>query len=97
MTAIQATNDFIRAHKEQALQSVIDFCSIPSISTLSDHKHDMERAAAWVADRLRAIGLDAVQVMPTGGHPVVYGENLRAHGQLTVLIYPITKARLWPC
>ncbi len=87
MTAIQATNDFIRAHKEQALQSVIDFCSIPSISTLSDHKHDMERAAAWVADRLRAIGLDAVQVMPTGGHPVVYGENLRAHGQLTVLIY----------
>ncbi len=87
MTAIQATTDFIRAHQEQALQSVIDLCSIPSISTLSDHKPDMERAAAWVADRMRAVGLEAVRVMPTSGHPVVYGENLRAHGQPTILIY----------
>ncbi|HJL70402.1 MAG TPA: hypothetical protein QGI30_05980, partial [Anaerolineales bacterium] len=87
MTAIQATTDFIRAHQEQALQSVIDLCSIPSISTLPDHKPDMERAAAWVADRMRAVGLKAVRVMPTGGHPVVYGENLCAHGQPTVLVY----------
>ena len=87
MTAIKATTDYIRAHEEQALQNLIELCSIPSVSTLSAHKHDIERAAAWVADRMGAVGMQAVRVLPTSGHPVVYGENLGARGQPTVLIY----------
>ncbi len=87
MTEIQATMDYIRAHQAQAVQSVIELCSIPSISTLSAHKPDMERAAAWVADRMGSAGMDKVRVLPTGGHPVVYGEKLGAHGQPTVLLY----------
>ena len=87
MTEIQAITDYIRAHQAQAVQSVIELCSIPSISTLSAHKPDMERAAAWVADRMGSAGMDKVRVLPTGGHPVVYGEKLGAHGQPTVLLY----------
>ena len=87
MTAIQPTIDYIRAHQQQAEQGVIELCSIPSISTLPEHQPDMERAAAWVADRMRAVGMDEVRVLPTGGHPVVYGEHLGVNDQPTILVY----------
>ena len=87
MTGIQATIDYIRAHREQSMQSLMQLCSIPSISTLSDHRPDMESAVDWVVERMSAVGLNGVRVLPTGGYPVVYGENLGADGQPTVLIY----------
>ncbi len=87
MTEIQATLDYIRAHQAQAVQSVIELCSIPSVSTLSAHKSDVDRAAAWVADRMGSAGMDKVRVLSTDGHPVVYGEKLGADGQPTILLY----------
>ena len=46
MTGIQDTIDYIRAHREQSMQSLMQLCSITSISTLSDHRPDMESAVA---------------------------------------------------
>jgi acetylornithine deacetylase/succinyl-diaminopimelate desuccinylase-like protein len=40
-----------------------------------------------VAERLRRVGLDAVEIVPTKMHPLVYGESLRAPGKPTVLFY----------
>ena len=45
------------------------------------------RCAQWLADHMRGIGLDRVEVMPTKGHPVVYAEWLGAPGKPTVLFY----------
>jgi acetylornithine deacetylase/succinyl-diaminopimelate desuccinylase-like protein len=47
----------------------------------------MQKAAEWLADTMRAIGLDHVQIMPTGGHPVVYADWLHAPGKPTALVY----------
>ena len=61
----------------------------------------MQRAGEWVAARMRAAGLEGVRVLPTGGHPVVYGEWLHAPGKPTVLIYGhfdtsrSTRCELW--
>ena len=52
--------------------------SIPSVSTHPAAKPDMQRAAEWVAGQLSSLGCSRVQIMPTGGHPVVYGELLTA-------------------
>ena len=60
---------------------------IPSVSSLPEHKEDVARAGEWVATSVREAGLENVQILPTGGHPVVYGEWLRAPGKPTVLIY----------
>src|SRR5205823_13330825 len=46
-----------------------------------------QRAAEWVGHRVRGAGLEDVQVLPTGGHPVVYGQWLHATGKPTILIY----------
>ena len=42
----------------------------------------------WVANRLSEAGIEHVEVMPTAGHPVVYGDWLHANPDgPTVLIY----------
>jgi acetylornithine deacetylase/succinyl-diaminopimelate desuccinylase-like protein len=69
------------------LSELKEFLAIPSISTLSEHKPDIQRAADWVAQQLSGMGFKKVAVMPTAGHPVAYGEWLDAPGKATVLVY----------
>jgi acetylornithine deacetylase/succinyl-diaminopimelate desuccinylase-like protein len=68
-------------------EELLQFLSIPSISALPEHADAVQQAARWVVDRLRAAGLENVQILSTGGHPVVYGEWLHAPGKATVMIY----------
>jgi acetylornithine deacetylase/succinyl-diaminopimelate desuccinylase-like protein len=60
---------------------------IPSISSLPEHAADVNREAEWVAERLKAAGIEVVQILPTEGHPVVYGQWLHADGKPTIMIY----------
>lgn len=78
---------YARSQREHYLAELKEFLAIPSISTLSEHKPDIQRAAEWVSRQLTGIGLRNVEIMPTAGHPVVYGEWLGAPGQPTVLVY----------
>ena len=79
---------YLEQHADRFLAELEAFLRIPSISTAPEHKADMERAANWVAENLRAIGADNVQVFPTAGHPVVYGELRAADPNApTVLVY----------
>jgi len=92
---------YLDTHRSRFLNDLVAFLRIPSISALSEHAADVQRAAEWVADRLRAAGLETVCVLPTGGHPVVYGQWLHAPGKPTVLIYghfdtqPVDPLELW--
>jgi acetylornithine deacetylase/succinyl-diaminopimelate desuccinylase-like protein len=62
---------------------------------------DVQRAAEWVEARMKAAGIESARIMPTGGHPVVYGDWLHAPGKPTVLIYghfdtqPVDPLDLW--
>ncbi len=60
---------------------------IPSISTLPENRPDMQRAAEWLADRLRRLGFDQVGILPTAKHPVVYGEYAKAGKDRPTLLY----------
>lgn len=94
-------NSYLEEHQDRFLDEMLDFLRIPSISSLPEHAGDVERAAEWVARRLKAAGMEAVQIMPTGGHAVVYGEWLGAPGKPTVMIYghldtqPVDPLTLW--
>jgi acetylornithine deacetylase/succinyl-diaminopimelate desuccinylase-like protein len=80
-------DDYLTANGERIRGELFDFLRIPSVSARSEHKEDMERAASWLADSMRAAGLSA-EVMPTPGHPVVIGEWRGAGEQApTVLVY----------
>jgi acetylornithine deacetylase/succinyl-diaminopimelate desuccinylase-like protein len=74
--------------RKQALDELIEWLRIPSISTLPEAAPDMQHAAAWLADHMRHIGLQSVTISPTPGHPVVYGEWLGAGPDApTLLVY----------
>src|SRR5580700_9525176 len=72
--------DYIDSRREQNLTELKEFLRIPSVSTKSEHKPDIERAAQWVADKLRAAGLEKIEIVPTKMHPLVYGESMNAPG-----------------
>jgi acetylornithine deacetylase/succinyl-diaminopimelate desuccinylase-like protein len=97
----QAALNYARQHKTDFLNGLKEFVAIPSISTDPENKADMQRAAEWVAARLEALGIEKVAIMPTAGHPVVYGEWLGAPGKPTMLVYghydvqPVDPIELW--
>jgi acetylornithine deacetylase/succinyl-diaminopimelate desuccinylase-like protein len=79
--------EHIDARQEEHLNELKEFLRIPSVSTKTEHKPDIEKAAHWVAEKLRAAGLENVEIAPTRQHPLVYGESLRAPGKPTILFY----------
>jgi acetylornithine deacetylase/succinyl-diaminopimelate desuccinylase-like protein len=78
---------FAREHMDDFLASLKEFLKIPSVSTDPDFVPDMLNAANWMADRLKMLGMDNVQIFPTDKHPFVYGDSLHKPGAPTVLIY----------
>ncbi len=78
---------FVESNKERYLRELKELLAIPSVSTNKEDTRELQRCASWVADHMTAIGLRNVQVIPTPGHPVVYGEWLEAPGKPTVLLY----------
>jgi acetylornithine deacetylase/succinyl-diaminopimelate desuccinylase-like protein len=81
------TIEFIDANEERFVEELKDFLRIPSISANSHYDADTRRAAEFVAEEARRIGLEHVEIMQTDGYPVVYGDWLHAEGKPTVLIY----------
>ena len=78
---------YLDAHRDERLERLKAFLRIPSISGLPSFAADVRRAAAWLADELRAAGIEHVEVSETGGHPIVYGDWLHAEGAPTLVIY----------
>ncbi len=84
MEQVQA---YIRQHRERFLDELMELLRIPSVSADPKYKDDVRRAAETVAEHLRRAGAENVEVMPTAGHPIVYGEKLTDPAKPTVLVY----------
>jgi acetylornithine deacetylase/succinyl-diaminopimelate desuccinylase-like protein len=69
------------------IEQLRQWLTIPSISTLPEHREDIRRAAAWVRERMAAIGFAETALIETAGHPLVYGEWPAAGPGPTLLIY----------
>jgi acetylornithine deacetylase/succinyl-diaminopimelate desuccinylase-like protein len=101
VTANEKVFAVLKESHDKILARLVEFASIPSVSTDPAHAADMEAAARWVAAELAASGPIAVRTIETHGNPVVYGEWLGAPGKLTVLVYghydvqPVDPLDLW--
>jgi len=79
---------YIEENKTTFLDEFFDFIRIPSVSAMDAHIEDVKDAAIWVQDRMQTAGIENVEVMETGGHPVVYGDWLHVGtDKPTVMIY----------
>ena len=98
---MESVLSYIETNKDRFLEELKEYLRIPSISNNVENKKDMLRCAHYLVDQLKQIGMQQVQLFPTPGHPIVYGEWLGAPGQPTVLFYghydvqPVDPLDLW--
>jgi acetylornithine deacetylase/succinyl-diaminopimelate desuccinylase-like protein len=78
---------FAQQNQQRFLDELKALLRIPSVSTLPEHKPDIQRAASFVADELKRIGFENVAVIATAGHPLIYADWLHAAGKPTALAY----------
>ncbi|RPD46545.1 dipeptidase [Paracnuella aquatica] len=97
----QTWKEYQEQNKDRFLQELLELLRIPSISAKTENNADMQQCAEAVAQRLRDAGADRAEVMPTAGHPVVYGEKIIDPSKPTVLVYghydvqPADPLELW--
>jgi len=78
---------FARENRGRFVNELKEFLSIPSVSTLPEHRSDIDKAARLCADELKRIGFENVEIIQTKGHPLVYADWLHAAGKATALCY----------
>ena len=78
---------FIESQRTRYLSELKELLAIPSVSSQTERKPEMLRAAEWLTKHMANMGLQNIQIMPTEGHPVVYADWLNAPGKPTILIY----------
>lgn len=78
---------YVQGRRSRFVAELKDFVRFPTISAQPQRAADLKRCAAWLADRLRQVGLRRVRVIPTPGHPIVYADWTGAPGKPTVLVY----------
>ncbi|MGE7769157.1 dipeptidase [Viridibacillus arvi] len=98
---MNSIDQYFTTKREEHLEELKQFLSIPSISSLSEHKEDMKTAAAFLADAMKKVGLENIKINETGGHPAVTADWLHAEGKPTILVYghydvqPVDPLNLW--
>ena len=79
---------YAKEHRPRFLDYLKELIAIPSVSADSASKPEMKRGAEWVTGKLKNLGFQNIQILETGGHPLVYADLLTAGaGAPTVLIY----------
>jgi acetylornithine deacetylase/succinyl-diaminopimelate desuccinylase-like protein len=87
VTDLAAVLAHLEGGHDRILADLVEFATIPSVSTDPAHAADVHAAAAWVAAKLKAAGPFSVKTIPTPGASVVYAEWLGLPGAPTALIY----------
>lgn len=98
---MQVWKDYQEKNKDRFLDELIGLLRIPSVSARTENKSDMVRCAEAVKQSLLDAGADMAEIIPTEGHPIVYGEKIIDPKLPTVLVYghydvqPADPLELW--
>lgn len=84
---MQKTLDYIHQNKARFVEELFELLRIPSISADPAHKEDVLKCAEKVAQLLKNAGAEVVEICPTKGNPIVYGEKIIDKNLPTVLVY----------
>jgi len=77
----------LAAQENRHIDELCDYARIPSVSAQSSHLADLRRAAEWIAERCRQVGL-SVLVHETQGNPIVVAKTPGTHPKKpTFLVY----------
>src|SRR5665213_1107921 len=98
---MEEVKKLLESSKQQFLDELFELLRIPSVSADPKHKGDVAKAAEYVKKKLSDAGADKVEVFPTKGHPIVYGEKIIDPKLPTIVVYghydvqPADPINLW--
>lgn len=78
---------YLEQNQQRFLTELIDWLRIPSVSADPKFHGDVLRAAEYLKARFLEVGLENVELCPTAGNPIVYGEKIIDPALPTVLVY----------
>ncbi len=84
---MQKIKEYVATNQQRFLDELFELLRFPSVSADPKYKDDVRNTAEYVAQKLRDAGADNVEVCPTAGHPIVYGEKIIDPAKPTVLVY----------
>ena len=84
---LNTVDNYIESNKDRFLEELIDLLKVPSVSADPAYSKDVLRTAELLKDRLVEIGMENVEVCPTSGYPIVFGEKIVNSALPTVLVY----------
>ncbi len=93
--------EYQEKNNDRFLDELLELLRIPSVSSDSTHKNDMNTCAEKVKQRLLEAGAGKAEIIATDGHPIVYGEKIIDANKPTVLVYghydvqPADPLELW--
>lgn len=93
--------NYIETNKDRFLDELFSLIRIPSVSSKSENKPDMQRCAERWAELIKEAGADFTEIHQTEGAPIVYGEKMIDPNAPTVLVYghydvmPVEPLDLW--
>ncbi len=85
--SVSNTLAYAAQHEPRFVDELKSLLRIPSVSTDPAYAGEVRRAAVWIADHLREIGIGEVQIHATGGHPIVTAAHMHDAQRPTVLVY----------
>ena len=84
---MEATQAYITANKDRFLDELLDLLRIPSVSADPAYASDVHKTAKFIADKLREVGAENVEICETAGYPIVYADKIVDASLPTVLVY----------
>ena len=80
-------NQYISSHQDRFLEELFGLIRIQSISSLSEKRSEMDRAADYWVKILTEAGADSATIFQTAGNPVVFAEKIMDVSKPTILVY----------
>jgi acetylornithine deacetylase/succinyl-diaminopimelate desuccinylase-like protein len=84
---MQDIRKYVNDNKQRFLDELFELLRFPSISADQKYKDQMLKTAEFVAEKLKLAGADLVEICPTAGYPIVYGQKILDASLPTVLVY----------
>jgi len=78
---------YISANKGRYLEELLELLKIPSVSADPAYKEHLIETSEFIKEKLETAGADVVEIHPTPGHPIVYGEKMVDPSLPTVMVY----------
>lgn len=83
---MSSLDEYLNEHKQRFEEDLFDWLRMASIATDSAYHPETRKAANWLADKFKGIGLQT-ELIETCGQPIVYAESPTVAGAPTVLVY----------